>query len=84
MCLNADCAHFWKRNGADAPFGREGLEYNPAFILNEFELWRGEGEDDEPEPAPLRPPKPDVGKVIGDNLAYINTRGICCPHCGSM
>ena len=82
MCLNADCAEFWKIRGEDAPFGKDGLDYNPAFLLHESGLWKGDGEDDEPEPTELRPPVPAVGLVIGDNLAYVNTRGICCPNCG--
>lgn len=82
VCLNANCDHFWKYGDAEIPFGADFMEYNPAFLLHEHAKWTGEDAGDEPEPASLRPPLPDVGKTIGDNLAYINTRGICCPKCG--
>lgn len=81
-CLNAECESFWKFGGADIPFGAENMEYNPAFLLHEHGKWKNEGEEDEAEPTSLRPPLPDVGRMIGDNLAYVNTRGICCPECG--
>lgn len=83
MCLNADCSRFWKFNGLlDAPCGSEGLEYDPAFLLHDSGHWNDGQNEEEPEPAPLRPPVPDFGNSIGDNLTYVNTRGICCPNCG--
>ena len=82
MCLNADCGQFWKINGRDATCGGVGLDYNPAFLLHESELWKDGNDEDEPEPSDVRPEVPKVGNVIGDNLAYVNTRGICCPWCG--
>ncbi|KAF2485111.1 hypothetical protein BDY17DRAFT_292955 [Neohortaea acidophila] len=80
MCLNQDCAAFWKVNHADAPYGTDGLEYNPAFLLHRAASWASGGQ--EIEPAPLRPALPDFGNTIGDTLTHINTRGICCPECG--
>ncbi|KAK5123745.1 hypothetical protein LTR85_002381 [Meristemomyces frigidus] len=75
MCLNPSCKAFWKlATGADAPSGM--LDYNPAFLL-ERSSW-----DIEAEPFSVKPALPDVGKAIGDNLSYVNTRGICCPECG--
>ena len=82
MCLNSGCRLFWKIDGKDAPYGSEGLDYDPAFLLYQHRSWKGENEVDELEPASLRPSVPNVGNIIGDNLAYINTRGICCPRCG--
>lgn len=77
MCLNSACVAFWKIDGFSAPSGNTGLDYNPDFLLSRAPVW-----GDERPPAPVRPPIPDVGNIIGDNLAYINTRGICCPKCG--
>ncbi|KAK4544745.1 hypothetical protein LTR36_003994 [Oleoguttula mirabilis] len=75
MCLNPACAAFWKlASGVDAPSGT--LDYNPAFLLARTP-WHVEA-----EPFSVKPPLPDVGKAIGDNLLYVNTRGICCPDCG--
>jgi alkylated DNA repair dioxygenase AlkB len=75
MCLTHDCASLWKVDGVrDAGYGR--LEYNPAYLL-ERTAWTNEE-----EPYDVRVPVPDVGNFIGDNLSYINTRGICCPKCG--
>ncbi|KAF2725373.1 hypothetical protein K431DRAFT_261069 [Polychaeton citri CBS 116435] len=75
MCLNGDCDKFWKvSDDQDAPTHQ--LLYNPAFLLDrtpwprELPSW------------PLRPALPDTGKVIGDNLLYVNSRGLCCPRCG--
>ncbi|KAK3722944.1 hypothetical protein LTR37_002089 [Vermiconidia calcicola] len=83
MCLNATCTRFWKINGIlDAQNLKDGLHYDAAFLLDESESWKDENEGNEPEPSDLRPPVPNVGKTIGDNLAYVNTRGICCPRCG--
>ncbi|KAK5170567.1 uncharacterized protein LTR77_005155 [Saxophila tyrrhenica] len=82
ICLNADCDQFWKWNGVDVPYGKEGLEYHPAFLLHESGLWKSEDDSEEPEPCDLRPPVPDVGNIIGDNIRRVNTRGICCPKCG--
>lgn len=83
MCLNEKCAKFWKFHGAiEAPCGNEqSLSYHPAFLTYKSERW-SECNGMELEPAPMRPPVPDVGHAIGDNLTYINTRGICCPKCG--
>ncbi|KXT06861.1 hypothetical protein AC578_7272 [Pseudocercospora eumusae] len=75
MCLNADCERFWKlKNGQEAPYGR--LPYHPAFLLKRTR-WTNEQ-----EPFSVRPPIPNIGATVGDNLTYINTRGICCPQCG--
>jgi ssDNA-binding Zn-finger/Zn-ribbon topoisomerase 1 len=75
MCLTYDCESLWKVDGKrDAPYGR--LEYNPAYLLQRTP-W-----SNEQEPYDVRVPIPDVGNYIGDNLSYINTRGICCPKCG--
>lgn len=75
MCLNSSCERFWKLYcGEDAPYGK--LHYNPAFLLDRTQ-WTNEQ-----EPYDVRPPIPDSGKVIGDNLSKINTRGIVCPKCG--
>ncbi|KAK3715157.1 hypothetical protein LTR37_007367 [Vermiconidia calcicola] len=83
MCLNATCSRFWKINGIlDAQNLKDGLHYDPAFLFHESELWKDEKEEDEPEPSTLRPLVPIVGRTLGDNLASVNTRGICCPHCG--
>ena len=78
MCLNQDCGVFWKIDGEDAPLNKAGLDYNPAFLLHREAQW---GDESKP-PANLRPPVPNIGNVIGDNITYINTRGICCPKCG--
>ena len=84
VCLNADCDSFWKYGGVSLPTGTDLLEYNPAFLLHDYGSWKAEDSDArEPEPIDLRPPIPDVDKyTLGDNLAYINTRGICCDKCG--
>jgi alkylated DNA repair dioxygenase AlkB len=75
MCLSHDCRYLWKIDGIwDAGYGR--LEYNPAYLLSRT-AWANEE-----EPYDVRVPVPDVGNFIGDNLSYINTRGICCPKCG--
>ncbi|EMC93794.1 hypothetical protein BAUCODRAFT_36249 [Baudoinia panamericana UAMH 10762] len=77
LCLNPDCADFWKLErgrGEEAPCGK--LEYNPAFLLHRTQ-WQNES-----EPYSVRVPLPEVGKAIGDNLTKINTRGVCCPVCG--
>ncbi|GIZ45656.1 hypothetical protein CKM354_000881300 [Cercospora kikuchii] len=75
MCLNSSCERFWKLScGADAPFG--DLLFNPAFLLHRTR-WQNEE-----QPFSVRPPIPDSGKVMGDNLTNINTRGVVCPQCG--
>lgn len=75
MCLNPDCDQFWKlEDGGDAPYGK--LLYNPAFLLDRTRWAKEE------EPYSVRPAVPTVGNTVGDNLTYINTRGICCPECG--
>ncbi|KXT11465.1 hypothetical protein AC579_3302 [Pseudocercospora musae] len=75
MCLNADCERFWKlEDGRDAPHGR--LPYDPAFLITRTR-WTNEQ-----EPFGVRPAIPNIGATVGDNLTYINTRGICCPQCG--
>ncbi|KAK3050739.1 hypothetical protein LTR09_008105 [Extremus antarcticus] len=70
ICLNADCERFWKYRGMDVPYGKDGLEYSPAFLLYQSKLWKNETDAEEPEPTDLRPAVPDVGNVIGDNLAF--------------
>ncbi|KAK0252165.1 hypothetical protein LTS09_012728 [Friedmanniomyces endolithicus] len=75
ICLNHACGRFWKlEHGEEAPCGN--LLYNPAFILNRTP-WQNEE-----EPYSVVPSFPDIGKTIGDNLTYINTRGVICPQCG--
>jgi hypothetical protein len=75
LCLNAQCAAFWRLDSGNlAPTGR--LEYHPAFLLHNTR-W-----ETEEAPFSVRPPLPDVGNAIGDNITYINTRGVVCPQCG--
>ncbi|KAI7186089.1 hypothetical protein D0869_08586 [Hortaea werneckii] len=75
MCLNSSCDRFWRLgNGQEAPSG--ALTYNPAYLLHRTP-WPVEE-----EPFDVRPRMPESGKVIGDTLTYINTRGILCPNCG--
>ncbi|KAI7276712.1 hypothetical protein KC345_g6782 [Hortaea werneckii] len=75
MCLNSSCDRFWRLgNGQEAPSG--ALTYNPAYLLHRTS-WPVEE-----EPFDVRPRMPQSGKVIGDTLTYINTRGIVCPNCG--
>ncbi|KAK0353652.1 hypothetical protein LTR59_011010 [Friedmanniomyces endolithicus] len=75
MCLNPACGRFWKlEDGEEAPCGN--LLYNPAFLLDRTP-WQNEE-----EPYSVVPSFPDIGKTIGDNLTYINTRGVVCPLCG--
>ncbi|RMY24208.1 hypothetical protein D0867_01534 [Hortaea werneckii] len=75
MCLNSSCDRFWRLgNGQEAPSG--ALTYNPAYLLHRTP-WPVEE-----EPFDVRPGMPESGKVIGDTLTYINTRGIVCPNCG--
>ncbi|RMZ03083.1 hypothetical protein D0862_05785 [Hortaea werneckii] len=75
MCLNSSCDRFWRLgNGQEAPSG--ALTYNPAYLLHRTP-WPVEE-----EPFDVRPKMPESGKVIGDTLTYINTRGIVCPQCG--
>ncbi|KAI7157756.1 hypothetical protein KC349_g5427 [Hortaea werneckii] len=75
MCLNSSCDRFWRlSNGQEAPSG--ALTYNPAYLLHRTP-WPVEE-----EPFDVRPRMPESGKVIGDTLTYINTRGIVCPNCG--
>ncbi|CAK1364327.1 unnamed protein product [Cercospora beticola] len=73
MCLNSACGRFWKL-GEDSP--SSDLAFNPAFLLHRTR-WQNEE-----EPFSVRPPIPDSGKVMGDNLTNINTRGVVCPQCG--
>ncbi|KAK0363170.1 hypothetical protein LTR94_016328 [Friedmanniomyces endolithicus] len=69
MCLNPACGRFWKlEDGEEAPCGN--LLYNPAFLLDRTP-WQNEE-----EPYSVVPSFPDIGKTIGDNLTYINTRGV--------
>ncbi|TKA47206.1 hypothetical protein B0A54_02684 [Friedmanniomyces endolithicus] len=76
MCLNPACGRFWKlEDGEEAPCGN--LLYNPAFLLDRTP-WQNEE-----EPYSVVPSFPDIGKTIGDNLTYINTRGVVCPLCCS-
>ncbi|KAI6847056.1 hypothetical protein KC367_g3515 [Hortaea werneckii] len=75
MCLSSSCDRFWRLgNGQEAPSG--ALTYNPAYLLHRTP-WPVEE-----EPFDVRPRMPQSGKVIGDTLTYINTRGIVCPNCG--
>lgn len=82
MCLNSECAAFWKIDGVDAPYGKEGLDYDPAFLKPSSELWKADYQDEEPEPPGLVPPIPTSGDEIGDNLGKVFSRGIVCPKCG--
>ena len=83
MCLNPGCDEFWQLpNGWAAPYGKDGLNYDPAFLLHRFELWKDDNQEREPVPVDVKPVVPKVGDIIGDNLYYINTRGVCCPECG--
>lgn len=82
MCVNPGCDAFWEINGVSAPYGKEGLDYDPAFLLHRYPLWKNDNEEKESAPADVRPPVPKVGDSIGDNLYHINTRGVCCPECG--
>ena len=77
MCLNAKCGSFWKIGSQDAPTRDDDLNFHPAYLLSRAAPW---GDENQP-PAVLRPPVPDVGMVIGDNVTSINTRGIACPLC---
>nr|POF06930.1 hypothetical protein CFP56_31554 [Quercus suber] len=75
MCLNEFCKQFWLVNGDKlAPGG--SLLFNPAWLL-ERTAW-----SNETEPASVKQAVHDVGRILGDNLTKINTRGICCPDCG--
>lgn len=75
MCLDLDCDKFWQlEDGREAPHG--AMTYHPAFLLDRTS-W-----DVEQAPFDVRHPVPDVGKLIGDELTYINTRGVSCPKCG--
>ncbi|KAF2859342.1 hypothetical protein K470DRAFT_219326, partial [Piedraia hortae CBS 480.64] len=75
VCLNADCRKFW-----ELPSGEQAatsfIDYNPAWLLS-----RQEWENEMP-PYDIKPALPNIGKALGDNLTYINTRGVCCPLCG--
>ena len=83
MCLNPGCDVFWQLpDEEDAPYGAKGLDYDPAFLLHRYELWKDDTQEMEPVPTDVRPPVPKVGDIIGDNLYYVNTRGVCCPECG--
>ncbi|KAK5707922.1 hypothetical protein LTR97_000461 [Elasticomyces elasticus] len=74
-CLDSACERFWKlEGGQDVPCGK--LLYNPAFLLDRTP-WQNEK-----EPYSVVPAFPDIGKAVGDNLTYINTRGVVCPECG--
>ncbi|KAK4895977.1 hypothetical protein LTR27_006148 [Elasticomyces elasticus] len=74
-CLDSACERFWKLDGGqDVPCGK--LLYNPAFLLDRTH-WQNEQ-----EPYSVVPAFPDIGKALGDNLTYINTRGVVCPECG--
>ncbi|KAK3109283.1 hypothetical protein LTR53_017627, partial [Teratosphaeriaceae sp. CCFEE 6253] len=74
-CLNPSCDRFWKLpDGEDAPSG--DLTYKPAFLLCRSP-WANEE-----LPYSVVPRLPDLGKAIGDNLTYLNTRGVVCPECG--
>ena len=81
-CVNPGCDAFWEINNSPAPCGKGGLDYDPAFLLHRYPLWKNDDQEREPVPADVRPSVPRVGDLIGDNLYYINTRGVCCPKCG--
>ncbi|KAM0712083.1 hypothetical protein Q7P37_011177 [Cladosporium fusiforme] len=75
MCTNPECSEMWKLpNGQHAPY--DELDYHPAFLLHRT-YW--ERED---PPFSLNPGIPQIGQHFGDNLTYINTRGVVCPDCG--
>lgn len=75
MCLQHDCPRLWRlSDGREADAGAQ--DYDPAFLLCRT-AWSNEA-----EPYDVRVPVPTVGDHIGDNLAYINTRGVICPKCG--
>lgn len=73
MCLNEQCADFWRLDGVTPT---QKLLYNPAWLLHRTP-WTNEM-----EPASVKQAVHEVGKMVGDNLTKINTRGICCPQCG--
>lgn len=75
MCLQHNCPRLW-RLGNDLEANCGAQDYAPAFLLSRT-TWANEA-----EPYDARVPVPTVGDHIGDNLAYINTRGVCCPQCG--
>jgi hypothetical protein len=81
-CVNPACDAFWEIDTVPVPCGKGKLDYDPAFLLHRYELWKNDDEEREPEPMDVRPSVPKVGEVIGDHLYYINTRGVCCPYCG--
>lgn len=75
VCTNPKCVALWKlSNGQNAPYSE--LDYHPAFLLH-----RTKWEREDP-PFNLNPGVPEFGQHIGDNLTYINTRGVVCPQCG--
>lgn len=75
MCTNPECSDMWKlSNGQLAPYG--DLDYHPAFLLHKT-TWEREG-----APFSLNPGVPQIGQHFGDNLSYVNTRGVVCPDCG--
>lgn len=75
VCTNPKCVALWKfSNGQHAPYGE--LDYHPAFLLH-----RTKWEREDP-PFSVNPGIPEFGQHIGDNLTYINTRGVVCPRCG--
>lgn len=75
VCTNPKCVALWKlSSGQNAPYSE--LDYHPAFLLH-----RTKWEREDP-PFNLNPGVPNFGQHIGDNLTYINTRGVVCPQCG--
>nr|POF17954.1 hypothetical protein CFP56_13365 [Quercus suber] len=75
ICLNEICSKFWLVNGEQVAPGGSFL-YNPAWLLHRTS-W-----PDETEPASVKQPVHEIGRILGDNLTKINTKGICCPDCG--
>lgn len=75
MCLSPNCEKLWKlESGESAPYG--DLDYHPAFLRHEV---RWENED---APFPVNPGVPGLDQYFGQNLQYVNTRGVVCPRCG--
>jgi len=74
MCLNADCEEFWVLPDGTSP--RDVINYDPRF-LKQKTSW-----PHEVAPYDLRPALPETAALMGEDVTYAMTRGMCCPECG--
>lgn len=75
MCLSPKCSRHWLLPDG-TPAEDVELNVDPRF-LKQKSTWIHEA-----EPFDLRPELPEPSSVLGDNVSYVHSRGMCCPKCG--